>query len=44
MYEGFINASKEVFGNKVRVVIDRFHVAKRYRSRVDTLKKQEESM
>lgn len=41
MYEGFINASKEVFGNKVRVVIDRFHVAKLYRSKVDTLRKQE---
>lgn len=41
MYEGFINASKEVFGDKVRVVIDRFHVAKLYRSKVDTLRKQE---
>ena len=41
MYEGFINASKEVFGDKVRVVIDRFHVAKLYRSKVDHLRKQE---
>jgi len=41
MYEGFINASKEVFGDKVRVVIDRFHVAKLYRSKVDNLRKQE---
>ena len=41
MYEGFINASKEVFGDKVRVVIDRFHVAKLYRSKVDSLRKQE---
>ncbi len=40
-YEGFINASKEVFGDKVRVVIDRFHVAKLYRSKVDSLRKQE---
>ena len=40
-YEGFINASKEVFGDKVRVVIDRFHVAKLYRSKVDNLRKQE---
>jgi transposase len=41
MYEGFINASKEVFGKKVRVVIDRFHVAKLYRSKVDNVRKQE---
>ena len=41
MYEGFINASKEVFGDKVRVVIDHFHVAKLYRSKVDHLRKQE---
>jgi transposase len=40
-YEGFINASKEVFGKKVRVVIDRFHVAKLYRSKVDNVRKQE---
>jgi transposase len=32
-YEGFINASKEVFAHKVRVVIDRFHIAKLYRSK-----------
>lgn len=25
MYEGYINASKEVFGQAVRIVIDRFH-------------------
>lgn len=41
MYEGYINASQEVFGKKVRVVIDRFHVAKLYRSKVDTLRKKE---
>ena len=42
MYEGFINASKEVFGDKVRGGgIDRFHVAKLYRSKVDPLRKQE---
>jgi transposase len=41
MYEGYINASQEVFGKKTRVVIDRFHVAKLYRSQVDTLRKQE---
>ena len=41
MYEGYINASKEVFGQRVRVVIDRFHVAKLYRKSLDTLRKQE---
>jgi transposase len=41
MYEGYINASQEVFDKKTRVVIDRFHVAKLYRSQVDNLRKQE---
>lgn len=41
MYDGYINAVKEVFGSKVNVVIDRFHVAKSYRSCLDTLRKQE---
>ena len=41
MHEGFINASKAVFGHKVRVVIDRYHVAKLYSSRTDNLRKQE---
>jgi len=41
MYDGFINASKEVFGQRVRVVIDRFHVAKLYRKVVDNIRKQE---
>ena len=40
MYEGFINAAKEVFGNKV-VVVDRFHVAKLYRKGLDALRKKE---
>jgi transposase len=31
MYDGFVNAAKEVFGSKVKVVADRFHVAKLYR-------------
>ena len=30
MYDGFVNAAKEVFGRKV-IVVDRFHVAKLYR-------------
>ena len=41
MYDGYINAAKEVFGNKIKVVIDRFHIAKNYRSCLDTLRKQE---
>jgi transposase len=41
MYDGYINAVKETFGNKVKVVIDRFHVAKNYRKGVDFLRKQE---
>ena len=41
LYEGFINAAKEVFGKKVKIVIDRFHVAKLYRKGVDELRKQE---
>ena len=41
MYDGYINAVKEVFGRKVKIVIDRFHVAKHYRAGLDTLRKQE---
>ncbi len=40
LYEGFINAVKEVFGEKV-IVVDRFHVAKLYRTRLDKLRVQE---
>lgn len=40
MYEGFVNAAKEVFG-KGLLIIDRFHVAKLYRGAVDTLRKKE---
>ena len=28
MYTGFINAAKEVFGKKIQIIVDRFHVAK----------------
>ena len=41
MYEGFVNAAKEVFGKGVKIVIDRFHVAKLYRSGLDRLRKHE---
>jgi len=40
MYDGFINAAKEVFGKKV-IVVDRFHVAKLYRGCLDKLRKKE---
>lgn len=41
MYDGFINAVKDVFGKKIPVVIDRFHVAKLYRRCLESLRKQE---
>lgn len=41
MYEGYLNAAKEVFGKKARVVVDRFHIAKTYRKGVDDLRKKE---
>ena len=41
LYEGFINAAKEVFGKKIRVVADRFHVAKLYRDGLDNIRKKE---
>tara|TARA_X000001036_G_C20614782_1_gene780486 strand:- start:31 stop:1326 length:1296 start_codon:yes stop_codon:yes gene_type:complete len=31
MYDGFVNAAKEVFGKELPIVVDRFHVAKLYR-------------
>lgn len=41
LYEGFINAAKEVFGKRVPIVADRFHVAKLYRKGLDGLRKKE---
>lgn len=41
MYDGFVNAAKEVLGNRVKIVIDRFHVAQHYRRGLDSLRKQE---
>lgn len=41
IYDGFINAAKEVFGKRTRIVIDRFHVAKLYRKGLDRLRIQE---
>nr|QNO48876.1 hypothetical protein JFFFLBDL_00001 [Methanosarcinales archaeon ANME-2c ERB4] len=41
MYDGYINAAKEVFGEDVVVVVDRFHIAKLYRNVLDNLRKKE---
>lgn len=41
MYDGFVNAAKEVLGKRIKIVIDRFHVAQHYRSGLDTLRKKE---
>lgn len=37
MYDGFVQAAKEVFGSQV-VVVDRYHVAKLYRAPLDKLR------
>jgi transposase len=41
MYDGYVNAVKEVFGKKVKIIIDRFHVAKNYRKCIDSVRKKE---
>ena len=41
LYDGYINAVREVFGRRVRIVADRFHVANLYRKGVDDLRKTE---
>lgn len=40
MCDSFVNAAKEVFGSRV-IVIDRFHLAQLYRSKLDNLRLQE---
>ncbi|MCP4760464.1 MAG: ISL3 family transposase [archaeon] len=40
MYDGYINAIKAVFKNKVLIVIDRFHVAKLYRKSLDKFRQK----
>lgn len=40
MYDGYINAVKEVFKDKVMVVVDRFHVAKLYRTELDKFRQK----
>lgn len=41
MYDGFVNAAREVFGKKVQLVVDRFHVAKLYGNALEALRKKE---
>ena len=41
LYEGYVNAAKEVLGRKVRLVADRFHVAKLYRKGLEAMRKKE---
>ena len=41
LYEGYTEAAREVFGDNVVIVADRFHVAKLYRKEVDTVRKKE---
>lgn len=41
LYQGFIGAAKAVFGKRVLVCADRFHIAKLYREGLETLRKRE---
>ena len=41
IYDGFINAAKEAFDNKIPVVVDRFHVACLYRKALSSLRETE---
>jgi transposase len=40
-YDGFMHAAPEVFGKRVKIVMDRFQVAKLSRKGLETLRKQE---
>jgi transposase len=41
LYQGFVSAAKAVFGKRVTICADRFHVARLYRDGLDTLRKKE---
>jgi len=41
LYQGFIGAAKAVFGKRVLICADRFHVTKLYREGFETLRKRE---
>lgn len=38
LYDGYINAAQEILGEQIKVIADRFHVARLYRKSVDTLR------
>jgi len=40
-YDGFLHAAQEVFGDTVKIMIDRFHGATLYRQGLDTLRTAE---
>lgn len=40
MYNGYISAAKEIFKDKVLIVVDRFHVAKLYRAELDKFRQK----
>jgi transposase len=41
LYKGYINAIKEVFGDDLIIIADRFHIAKLYRKGLEGLRKKE---
>ncbi|MDD5035037.1 MAG: transposase [Methylococcaceae bacterium] len=41
LYEGYTEAARKVFGPDVAIIANHFHVAKRYRSEVDNVRKKE---
>ena len=41
LYQGFIGAAKALFGKRVLICADRFHIAKLYREGLETLRKSE---
>jgi len=41
MYPHYIDAVQEVWGDEVRIVVDRYHVAKKYQDCADKLRKKE---
>ena len=40
MYDGYVNAARQVFRKKIIIVIDRFHVAKLYRKCLDKFRQK----
>ena len=40
MWDAYVNAAEEVFGKKVRVTIDRFHVMKNFQERLTEARRE----